>query len=271
MSTTPSPCLAWCCDERAVGRDGAADDELDRARLEHEGLVVAGAVLGTGVGDELHAPRRGVVVRGLGRVADHEADRVPPGHREGVGVGVVLHEADELAQLLQREVGLHLVHGQGATGRGDVSRHGATLPEDEARCATVRRNIGHIAQSRGTHGRNRQQADRDLRRRAAPRRARGQPSSRHRPRHRAGPPRQARRGRRDHRLGARPLPRGDRLPGDGVPDPRDPAGFGRVGRPRGGRGPPRRRSPRCSRPTRSPASATCGRGSWPAPTPTSSG
>ena len=33
----------------------------------------------------------------------------------------------------------------------------------------------------------------------------------------------------DHRLGARPLPRGDRLPGDRLPDPRDPPGLGRRG------------------------------------------
>ena len=32
-----------------------------------------------------------------------------------------------------------------------------------------------------------------------------------------------------------------------------------------------RRSPRCSRPTRSPARPTCTAGSWPAPTPTCSG
>ena len=45
----------------------------------------------------------------------------------------------------------------------------------------------------------------------------------------------------------------------------------RQRRPRRGRRAPGRRSPRCSRRTRSPAPATCGPAWWPAPTPTSSG
>ena len=106
---------------------------------------------------------------------------------------------------------------------------------------------------------------------APDRRARGVAAARRRPRHRPGPARQARRGRRDHRLGTGALPRGARLPGDGVPDPGDPPGT----RPAGGHDavarPPRRPSPRCSRRTRSPAPATCGPGWSPAPTPTSSG
>ena len=76
-----------------------------------------------------------------------------------------------------------------------------------------------------------------------------------------------RRSRRDLRLGARAGAGGARLPGHGVPDPRDPAG----GRPRVGRPSTWPGSPRCSRRSRSPAPATCGPGWWPAPTPTSSG
>ena len=70
----------------AVGADGAVDDEPDRAGLQHERLVVAVAVLGPGVGDQLHAPGARVVVRGLGGVADHEARSRPsrsPGRRRG--------------------------------------------------------------------------------------------------------------------------------------------------------------------------------------------
>ena len=60
---------------------------------------------------------------------------------------------------------------------------------------------------------------------------------------------------------------GARLPGDRVPDPGDPAGRGATTR-SAGTWP---RSPRCSRPARSPAPATCGAGSSPGPTPTCSG
>ena len=104
----------------------------------------------------------------------------------------------------------------------------------------------------------------------ADRRARGVAPARRRPRHRAGPARQARRRRGViTRLGPGLSPRGARLPGDRVPHPGDPAGSGlrrhdAVGRPcRGSR--------RCWRRTRSPAPATCGAASSPGPTPTSSG
>ena len=67
--------------------------------------------------------------------------------------------------------------------------------------------------------------------------------------------------------GPRARPGGAGLPGDGVPDPGDPAGRRATSRspstwPA---------SPRCSRRSRSPAPATCGPASWPAPTPTCSG
>ena len=98
--------LAVVLHEGAAGVDGAVDDELDRARLQHEGLVVAVAVLRTGVGDELHAPDVLVVLRRLRGVAGHEDDRVPAGDRERVAVRVVLHQADELLELVELEVGL---------------------------------------------------------------------------------------------------------------------------------------------------------------------
>ena len=99
-------------DERAVGADRAVDDEPDRAGLEDERLVVALAVLGAAVGDELHAPRGLVVVRGLAGVADDEDDGVPAGDRERVLALVVLDEADQLLELLDVEVGLALLRGQ---------------------------------------------------------------------------------------------------------------------------------------------------------------
>ena len=74
--------------------------------------MVAVAGLGAAVGDELHAPRRLVVVRGLGRVAHDEDDGVPPGDGEQVLALVVLDEADELLELLQVEVGLALLGGE---------------------------------------------------------------------------------------------------------------------------------------------------------------
>jgi hypothetical protein len=99
-------------DERAVGADRTLDDELDRAGLQDEGLVVAVAVLRAGVGDEFHPPHCLVVVGCLGRIADDEDDRVPPGHREGILVGVVVDEADELLQLLEVEAGVALLVGE---------------------------------------------------------------------------------------------------------------------------------------------------------------
>jgi hypothetical protein len=48
-------------------------------------------------------------VRGLGGVADDEDERVPPGHREGVLLLVVVDEADELLELLQVQAGLALL------------------------------------------------------------------------------------------------------------------------------------------------------------------
>jgi len=98
--------------QAAVRVDRAVDDELDRARAEHERLVVAVAVLGARVGDEVHAPCGLVVVRGLGGVADDEDDRVPPGDREDVALRVVLHESDQLLELLEGQIGLELIRCQ---------------------------------------------------------------------------------------------------------------------------------------------------------------
>jgi hypothetical protein len=99
-------------DERAVRGDGTLEHEHDRARLEDERLVVAHAVLGPGVGDQLHPPDALVVVRGLGGVADDEHDGVPAGDGERVLALVVVDEADELRELLGAQAGVLLGGGE---------------------------------------------------------------------------------------------------------------------------------------------------------------
>ena len=74
--------------------------------------VAEGSAPNAGVGDELHAPGALVVVRCLGGIADDEDERVPPGHREGVLLLVVVDEADELLELLQVQAGLALLLGE---------------------------------------------------------------------------------------------------------------------------------------------------------------
>jgi len=64
--------------------------------------------------DQVHAERQLVVARGLGRVADHEDNGVHGGHRERIAAGVVLHQAHQLLELLEGEVRLELVGGEGA-------------------------------------------------------------------------------------------------------------------------------------------------------------
>ena len=73
--------------------------------LQHEGVVVAVAVLRARVRDDLHAVRRLEVVRRLHRVADDPDQGVPARNRERVARGVVLHEADQLLELVEVEVG----------------------------------------------------------------------------------------------------------------------------------------------------------------------
>ena len=92
--------------QRAVRVDRALDHEAGRAGPQHEGLVVAVAVLRAGVGHQLHAPYRLVVVRGLGGVADDEYDSVPSVHREWVVALVVLDQADQPLELVEVEAGL---------------------------------------------------------------------------------------------------------------------------------------------------------------------
>ena len=143
--------LAVVLDQRAVGVDRAVDDEADRARAQHERLVVAVAVLGTGVGLELHAPRGLVVVRGLGGVADAEDDGVPAGDREDVALLVVLDEADELLELVDGEVGLQLVLGEGAAGAGGlVSRgHGSNVPRAGQSVQQYDETLGNLSSHGG--------------------------------------------------------------------------------------------------------------------------
>ena len=201
-------------EQRAVRGDAALDDEPARAALEHERLVVAVAGLRPGVGHQLHAVGRLEVVRGLGGVADHEDDGVPAGHRERVGGGVVLDQADQLGQLLGRELGGALGVGQSREGGSrSVGRHaqGYNPTDDNVR------NVCH-------DDRTSCPARRPVRRRkvrrmtidgldarivevfaAEPRVGVLECSRRlgRRPRHRAGPAGPDDPGRRHHRLGAR--------------------------------------------------------------------
>ena len=100
-------------EQRAVRRDAARDDEASRAAPEHERLVVTVPGFGSGVGDEFHAEGRLIEVRRLGCVAHHEHHRIHGGHGEWIAALVVLHQSDELLELLEVEVRRTLVRRQG--------------------------------------------------------------------------------------------------------------------------------------------------------------
>lgn len=68
------------------GLDDGGEDETGRSVGQYVTRRLAAAVLRSGVGDQLHAERRRVVVRGLLGVADGEDDRVHSLDREGVGL-----------------------------------------------------------------------------------------------------------------------------------------------------------------------------------------
>jgi len=134
------------------------------------------------------------------------------------------------------------VHGAGRTGEGGTT------------CTRSRRSTPSTPRSRA------------VRRRAADRRARGEPPAPAGAGHGAGPARAARGARRRHGLGTRRRPRVARLPGDRVRHPRN-----RPGRARRDRGTPRLHPRGARRSTPSPATATCSAGSSRDPTPTCSG
>src|SRR5665647_1109256 len=75
--------------------------------------MVAVARLGAAVGNQLHAEGGLEVVRGLRRVADHEHQGIPAGYREPVLGLVVLHQPNELLELLEVEVGVTLFGREG--------------------------------------------------------------------------------------------------------------------------------------------------------------
>jgi hypothetical protein len=99
-------------DHRAARVDATLEHEPHTAALEHEGDVVPVAGLRSRVRDELHAERRLKEVRRLRRVADGPHGRVPPGHREGILSGVVLHQTDQLLQRVQVQLSEALLVGQ---------------------------------------------------------------------------------------------------------------------------------------------------------------
>jgi hypothetical protein len=59
-----------------------------------------------------------VITRGLSGVADHENDGIPTVHRKRVVALVVIHQAHQLLELVEIELGLLLLVGQ-----ADLVRH----------------------------------------------------------------------------------------------------------------------------------------------------
>ena len=106
MSIDPVAVRAVVVEQRAVRGDAALDDEPAGPAAQHERTCGRGCpVSGPGVGDELHAERGLVELRGLGRVADDQDDGVPAGHRERVAGFVVLDQPDQLPELVEVEGG----------------------------------------------------------------------------------------------------------------------------------------------------------------------
>ena len=106
--------------QRARRVDAALEHEPDGTAAQDEGVVVAVAGLRSGVGHQLHAVDRLEEQRGLGGVADRPDHRVPAGDRERVALVVVLDEPDQLAELVQVELGQPLLAGE---QRGVVDGH----------------------------------------------------------------------------------------------------------------------------------------------------
>ncbi|UMG94252.1 hypothetical protein [Nocardioides sp. TF02-7] len=109
-------------DERALRAHRALDHEPGRPADQHERLMVGVAGLGAGVGHQLHAVGGAEVVGGLDGVADDPDEGVPAGDGERVAAGVVLHQPDQLAELVEVEPGELLGVGQGGGELG----HGAS-------------------------------------------------------------------------------------------------------------------------------------------------
>ena len=143
-------------------------------------LVVAVAVLGAGVGHELHAPRRLVVVRRLGRVADDEDDRVPPGDRERVlaprrtrrgrrAAGAARGSRSASRSSGVRSSLVSVIGGSVAQPRTSVQPYAAALRT----LCTVLAQVGQVLDLAHASRRSRRQDRDSVRRAAADRRARG--------------------------------------------------------------------------------------------------
>jgi hypothetical protein len=98
--------------QRALRVDPSLEHEPDGAAAQDEGVVVAVAGLRTRVGHQLHPVDRLEEQSGLGGVADRPDHRVPTGDRERVALVVVLDEPDQLAELVEVELGQPLLAGQ---------------------------------------------------------------------------------------------------------------------------------------------------------------
>jgi hypothetical protein len=108
----PVTVAAVVVQQRAARVDTSLDHEPDGTAEQDEGVMVAVAGLRTGVGHQLHAVDRLEEQRGLGGVADRPDHRIPARHRERVALVVVLDQPDQLAQLVQVELGQPLLARQ---------------------------------------------------------------------------------------------------------------------------------------------------------------
>ena len=98
--------------QRALQVDAPLEHEPDGTAAQDECLVVAVAGLRTGVRHQLHAVDGPEEQSGLGGVADRPDHCVPAGDREWVPLVVVLDEPDQLAELVQVELGQPLLARQ---------------------------------------------------------------------------------------------------------------------------------------------------------------
>ena len=110
----PSPCARWWSASGLAGSYAPVTTNRAAPRPQHEGVVVAVAGLGAGVGDQLHAEGGLEEVRGLRRRCRRPRPAASqPVTGNGSADGVVLDQADQLLELVEVEVGEALLVVQG--------------------------------------------------------------------------------------------------------------------------------------------------------------
>ena len=117
MSTMPSPWRRWWSSSGLVGSTPPLSTNRTAPLAQHVGVVVAVAGLRAGVGDQLHPEDRPgrQCAAWVALPTDHTTASQPV-TGNGSAVGVVLDEADELAQL-RRDPGRRAAPGWSGTGR----------------------------------------------------------------------------------------------------------------------------------------------------------